>query len=169
MLTNHDAKFVQFILNIRGVQVMLDTDLAAIYGVSTKRLNEQVKRNRNRFPEDFMFQLTRVEKDEVVANCDHLEKLKYSNTTPFAFTEYGVLMLANVVSSETAIKTSVHVVRAFVRLRELAMQNSLLSKRMEELEDRIDSQFQEIFLILSNLMSLQNNPEERPRIGFTSN
>ncbi len=81
------------ILFIRGWKVMLDSDLAEIYGVTTKRLNEQVKRNKERFPEDFMFQLTTAEKAEVVANCDHLRSLKYSPNLPYAFTEHGAIML----------------------------------------------------------------------------
>lgn len=79
------------ILLIRGQKVMLDSDLAKLYGVTTKRLNEQVKRNKSRFPEDFMFQLTAAEKAEVVANCDHLVKLKYAPVCPFAFTEHGAI------------------------------------------------------------------------------
>ena len=92
------------ILLIRSQKVILDSDLALIYGVPTKRLNEQVKRNRKRFPTDFMFQLTVEEKAEVVANCDHLTKLKFSPGLPNAFTEHGAVMLASVLNSEMAIK-----------------------------------------------------------------
>ncbi|MCD4675765.1 MAG: ORF6N domain-containing protein, partial [Desulfobacula sp.] len=88
-------KIDRAILIIRGHKVMLDSDLAEIYGVKTSRLNEQVKRNKDRFPNDFMFQLTSHEKQEVIANCDHLEKLKFSRTNPYAFTEHGTIMLAN--------------------------------------------------------------------------
>ena len=87
---------------IRGVKVMLDADLAELYGVTTKRLNEQVKRNRSRFPMDFMFRLDKVERDEVVANCDHLKGLKFSYQLPYAFTEYGVSMLSSVLNSRRA-------------------------------------------------------------------
>ena len=97
-------KIQQSILLIRGKRVMLDADLAQLYGVSTKRLNEQVKRNRDRFPEDFMFQLTVAEKTEVVAKCDHLAKLKYSPTHPYAFTEHGAIMLAAVLNTPRAIE-----------------------------------------------------------------
>ena len=93
------------ILLIRGEKVMLDADLAALYGVTTKRLNEQVKRNRERFPNDFMFQLTEEEKAEVVANCDHLKRLKFSPTLPYAFTEHGAIMLASVLNSPLAVQT----------------------------------------------------------------
>ena len=90
------GKIENRILLIRGEKVIVDADLAEFYGVSTKRLNEQVKRNKNRFPADFMFQLTQDEKSGVVANCDHLEKLKYSRALPFVFTEHGSIMAANV-------------------------------------------------------------------------
>src|SRR5262249_59054362 len=90
------SRIDQAILVIRGEKVMLDSDLASIYGVTTKRLNEQVKRNPGRFPADFMFQLTEEEKAEVVANCDHLARLKFSPYLPYVFTEHGALMLANV-------------------------------------------------------------------------
>ena len=109
----------QTILVIRGHRVMLDADVADLYGVTTKRLNEQVKRNRNRFPADFMFQLTSKEKAEVVANCDHLAKLKFSPAKPCAFTEHGAVMVASVLNSERAVEVSVYVVRAVVKLREM--------------------------------------------------
>jgi hypothetical protein len=89
----------QAILVIRGQRVMLDSDLAKLYGVSTKALNQGVKRNTDRFPKDFMFRLTQQEKSEVVTNCDHLSKLKFSPTMPFAFTEHGAIMVANVLNS----------------------------------------------------------------------
>jgi hypothetical protein len=105
------------ILTIRGQKVIIDADLAELYGTPTKRLNEQVRRNIERFPGDFMFQLTAQEKAEVVANCDHLTKLKFSRFLPFAFTEHGTIMAANVVNSSTAIEASLYVVRAFVKMR----------------------------------------------------
>jgi hypothetical protein len=92
---------------VRGEKVILDTDLAHLYGVTTKRLNEQVKRNLRRFPPDFMFRLTVKEKAEVVANCDHLQKLKFSPSLPYAFTEHGALMAANVLNSPRAVEMSV--------------------------------------------------------------
>jgi hypothetical protein len=107
------------ILFLRGQRVMLDADLAELYGVTTKRLNEQVKRNTDRFPGDFMFQLTLAEKAEVVANCDHLGQLKFSSSLPYAFTEHGALMLGNVLKSSRAVEVSLLVVRAFVQIREM--------------------------------------------------
>lgn len=97
----------QRILLIRGQRVMIDSDLAELYGVPTKRLNEQVKRNRERFPNDFMFQLTAEEKAEVVANCDHLNKLKFSKALPFVFTEHGAMMAGFMLNSPHAVEMSV--------------------------------------------------------------
>jgi len=98
------GKIEQRILLIRGEKVIVDADLAEFYGVQTKVLNQAVKRNKDRFPEDFMFRLTKTEKDELVTNCDHLEKLKFSPTTPQVFTEHGAIMAANVLKSARAIK-----------------------------------------------------------------
>ena len=106
------------ILAIRGHKMMIDADLAELYGVTTKRLNQQVRRNSERFPEDFMFELTTKEKAEVVANCNHLSKLKFSPVAPLAFTEHGALMAASVLNTPRAIEVSVFVVRAFVRLKQ---------------------------------------------------
>ncbi|MDP3033052.1 MAG: ORF6N domain-containing protein, partial [Rhodocyclaceae bacterium] len=110
---------VRRILLIRGQRVMIDADLADLYGVPTKRLNEQVKRNIERFPDDFMFQLTPDEKTEVVANCDHLGSRKFSSSLPRVFTEHGALMLGNVLNSPRAVEVSILVVRTFVQLREI--------------------------------------------------
>ena len=98
---------------------MIDADLAKLYGVATKRLNEQIRRNRDRFPNDFMFRLTAREKSEVVANCDHLSQLKFSTVLPYAFTEHGAIMAASVLNTRRAIDASIFVVRAFVKLREM--------------------------------------------------
>lgn len=107
------------ILVIRGQKVMLDADLAQLYGVTTKRLNEQVKRNRDRFPEDFMFQLTAEEKEEAVGDGgDHLTQLKFSPTLPYAFTEHGAFMVATVLRSPMATRISIEILRAFAQLRQ---------------------------------------------------
>jgi hypothetical protein len=124
---------------------MLDSDLADMYGVTTKRLNEQVKRNRIRFPPKYMFQLTPEEKSEVVANCDHLSKLKFSSVLPFAFTEHGTIMLASVLNSETAIKASLAVVDAFVRIREILFTHKDLAHELRNLEKKYDEQFRVVF------------------------
>jgi len=124
------------ILLIRGHRVMLDSDLADVYGTTTKALNQAVKRNTERFPADFMFQLTQSERLEVVTNCDHLHKLKYSPVLPFAFTEHGAIMLASVLNSPIAIRASIAVVRAFIRFREVLINHKELAGRFAELEKR---------------------------------
>ncbi len=113
---------------------MIDRDLAELYGVKTYRLNEAVKRNIKRFPEDFMFKLTKEELNELIANCDNLENLKYSPTTPNAFTEQGVSMLSSVLNSERAIAINVEIIRTFVQLRQFAIENKELAQRLSELE-----------------------------------
>ena len=152
------------ILFIRGEKVMLDIDLATIYSVTTKRLNEQVKRNSSRFPSDFLFQLTETEKAEVVANCDHLARLKFSPHLPYAFTEHGALMLANVLNSESAANTSVQVVRAFVKLRQMLSSNAELARKLESLEKKYDAQFKVVFDAIRQLMSPPAKPKRE--IGF---
>lgn len=117
---------------------MISVDLAALYGVPTKRLNEQVKRNRERFPADFLFQLTPEEKAEVVANCDHLQKLKFSKALPFAFTEHAAIQAANVLASAQAVEMGIYVVRAFVHLRQAASLHADLAKRLAELEEKTE-------------------------------
>ena len=124
---------------IRGQRVMINVDLAALYGVATKRLNEQVKRNRERFPSDFLFQLTAAEKVEVVANCGHLQKLKFSKALPFAFTEHGAIQAANVLASAQAVEMGIYVVRAFVQLREALSANADVAKWLAELEMKTES------------------------------
>ena len=124
---------------IRGLRVMVDADLAALYGVATKALNQAVKRNVNRFPPDFRFQLTEVEKAEVVTNCDHLAKLKFSRTPPYAFTEHGAIQAANVLASAQAVEMGIYVVRAFVKLREAAIEHRDLSRRLDVLEEKTEA------------------------------
>jgi len=126
------------ILSLRGQRVVLDTDLAELYGVPTKRLNEQVKRNTSRFPADFMFQLNAEEKAEVVANCDHLSKLKFSKSMPYAFTEHGAIQAANVLASPQAIEMGIYVVRAFVQLRQAAITHTDLAQRLTDLELKVE-------------------------------
>ena len=159
-------KIDRSILVIRGYRIMLDRDLADIYGVKTSRLNEQVKRNIDRFPEDFMFQLTDQEKEDVIANCDHLDKLKFSRTNPYAFTEHGTIMLASVLNTSTAIETSVLIVRAFVKLRELLSTHKDLEKKILELESKYDEKFHLIFNAIKELMQQKSIDENRPRIGY---
>jgi len=160
------AQINRAILIIRGQKVMIDSDLAEVFGVKTKRLNEQVKRNIDRFPKDFMFQLTSEEKKELVANCDHLDKLKHSVTNPYAFTEHGTIMLANVLNTPTAVETSVLIVRAFIKLRALLSTNKDLERKILDLESKYDKQFDVIFKAIRKLMHQEKLDENRPRIGY---
>jgi hypothetical protein len=125
------------ILTIRGQKVIIDADLARLYGVTTTRLNEQVKRNRDRFPDDFMFQLTAEEKAEVIAKCDNLAQLKFSPRPPHAFTEFGAVMAANVLNSPQAVRVSVYVVRAFVEQRALLATNAEVLLKLERMERKL--------------------------------
>ena len=155
------------ILLIRGQRIMLDVDLARLYGVSTKRLNEQVKRNRSRFPADFMFQLTSKEKTKVVAMCDHLQRLKFSATLPYAFTEHGALMLASVLNTPRAVEVSLFIVRAFVKLREKLSTHRTLALKLMELERKIQSHDEHIRSLFDAIRELMKPPEPpRRRIGF---
>ena len=121
-------------MTIRGVQVILDRDLADLYNVETKRLNEQVRRNLLRFPENFRFQLTQNEFQELVANCDRFSSLKHSTVCPFAFTEQGVVMLASVLRSETAIRVSIRIMDAFVSMRHFLINNADVFRRLSTIE-----------------------------------
>ncbi|MBU0701151.1 ORF6N domain-containing protein [bacterium] len=141
------------ILLIRGQKVMLDRDLAELYEVPTKRLNEQVKRNVKRFPEDFMFQLTKEERLEVVAICDHLKPLKHSSQLPYAFTEQGVLMLSSVLNSERAILVNIQIMRTFTKLRRILASHEDLRKKIEAMENKYDIQFKAVFDAIKSLMS----------------
>ena len=165
---------------IRGLRVIIDADLATLYGVPTKVLNQAVKRNAARFPPDFMFQLDAPEKAEVVTNCDHLQKLKFSRALPFAFTEYGAVALANVLASAQAVEMGIYVVRAFVQLRQASSVHADLAKRLTELElstERLElshdtfsrntrNQLRQVFDALRELTT-PPEPAKRP-IGFVT-
>ena len=154
------------ILTIRGKKVIVDADLAELYGTTTKRLNEQVRRNRERFPDDFMFQLSKEEKDEVVANCDHLAKLKFSSFLPNAFTEHGTLMAANVLNSPVAIKASLYIVRAFIKMREIILENKEISLKLGELEQRVAEHDEEIGAIIVAVNQMTPPEKSNKPIGF---
>jgi hypothetical protein len=173
---------------IRGQKVMLDEDLARIYGVTTKRLNEQVKRNLDRFPKDFMFQLTEKEYELLRAQFansnEETENLKSQFATsslrsqtvisshggrrklPYVFTEHGTVMLASVLNSPKAVHASIQVVKAFVRLRELIANNKTLSKRLDELESDYDKKFAVVFDAIRRLMAPPVKSGERKKVGY---
>jgi len=141
------------IFSIRGVQVMLDRDLAELYHVETKRLNEQVKRNIKRFPDKFRFELTIEEKNELVAKCDHLQSLKFSPTLPFVFTEQGVAMLSAVLKSDVAIDVSIKIIDAFIQMRKFIANNALIFQRLDKIEEKqliTDSRLEQVFQALES-------------------
>lgn len=156
------------IYQIRGLNVMLDFDLAEMYNVQTKRLKEQVRRNIERFPEDFMFELTKTEWIELVANCDQLpENLKHSSVTPFAFTQEGVAMLSGILRSPIAIEVNISIMRAFVALRQYVLGYAELNQKLETFMIETNMQFNEIYQALTELAS-QKEMESKPRkrIGY---
>jgi hypothetical protein len=162
------GKIEDRILLIRGEKVIIDADLSEFYGVPTKRLNEQVKRNINRFPDDFMFQLSADEKAEVVANCDHLNNLKHSKSLPYAFTEHGAIMAASVLNSSRAIDVSVYIVRAFVKIRKMIAGQKELQQQICRIERHLtdhDDQILELINLIKQLLDPALPPERR-RIGF---
>jgi len=159
------------IMLIRGQKVIIDSDLAELYGVKTKRLNEQVKRNNKRFPKDFIFQLNKSEKEEAVAECDRLSKLKFSPTLPFVFTEHGAIMAASVLNSKRAIEISVYVVRAFIKLREMLMSQKEFALKLREMEHKLAAHDQAIISLVEAVQQLMKPPRLKKKypIGFRSN
>ncbi len=131
-----EAEITDRIYNLRGMQVMLDSDLAILYEVSTKALNQAVKRNIARFPSDFMFQLTEEEKMKLVTNCDHLQKLKYASQLPFAFTEHGVTALSGILKSKKASEINIKIIRAFVAMRRFINKNAGIFNRIDVIEQK---------------------------------
>ncbi len=151
------------ILVIRGQRVMLDRDLADVYGVSTKRLNEQVKRQGDRFPEDFMFQLTEGEasnlRSQFATSSSAWGGRRYR---PFAFTEHGAVMAASVLQTPTAVRASIFVVRAFIRLRELLASNAELARKLAELEQRMVGHDRQFLVVLDAIRKLMEPPPAPP-------
>ena len=167
MIPNAPETVIRRILVVRGKRVMLDADLGELYGVETRALNQAVKRNAERFPPDFMFRLTAAEKAEVITNCDHLARLKFSPGLPFAFTEHGALMLGNVLKSSRAVEVSLLVVRTFMQLREMLSTHKELGAKLEQLERKVGSHDQAIAGLIDAIRQLMTPPEtERRGIGF---
>jgi len=156
---------------IRGQKVMIDSDLAELYGVETKRLNEQVKRNASRFPIDFMFELTETEFKNLksqIATSSWGGRRK----PPFVFTEHGVLMLSSVLNSEKAIKVNIQIMRIFTKVREFLTDNLSMKLEIEEVKKKLanqDKNIELVFKYLDELIEKQENPKPRKRIGFLSN
>ena len=152
------------ILTIRGTQVLVDRDLAMIYNITTKQLNQQVRRNIRRFPDRYRFQLTKDELKELVANCDRFKTLKYSPTLPYAFTVYGVSMLPSVLSSKRAIDTSIRIIDAFVAMRKFLVQNANVLMRIAHLERHQIETDEKIDAILDKME--QDSPKQLPEQIF---
>jgi phage regulator Rha-like protein len=173
------AQIQKRIYVIRGKRIMLDSDLAALYEVEVKKLNQAVKRNIQRFPDDFMFRLTKEELSEVVTNCDHLQNLKYRPTLPYAFTEQGVAMLAAVLNSQKAIDVNIQIMRAFTQLRNYVFNNDTLFEQIADLRKLLmlhientdyklskhDKAIEQIIIALNNLIE---QPPKSKKIGFNA-
>jgi hypothetical protein len=171
------AQIQKRIYVIRGKRIMLDSDLASLYEVEVKKLNQAVKRNLQRFPGDFMFRLTKEELTEVVTNCDHLQNLKYRPTLPYAFTEQGVAMLAAVLNSQKAIDVNIQIMRAFIQLRNYVINNDTLYEQIGDLRklrmlhientgyklSKHDKAIEQIIIALNNLIE---QPPKTKKIGF---
>jgi hypothetical protein len=152
------------ILYLRGQKVMIDRDLAQLYGVETKYLNRQVNRNKLRFPKEFMFRLTKKEKDELVTNWHRFETLKHSSVLPYAFTEHGVAMLSSVLNSKKAVEVNIAIIKTFIRLRELMKNHKSLAKKIDALEKKYDHQFKSVFILIKELIVQEQKPKRK--IGF---
>jgi hypothetical protein len=162
-----DEQILSRIIMIRGKKVMLDKDLAELYNVSTKRLNEQVKRNLKRFPPDFMFQLTPKEKEEVVANCDHLQTIRFSAGLPYAFTEHGAVMLASVLNSDNAVRVNIEIVRIFTEMRHLISDTTQLRLEIEKIKNELSTNTKSINVIFRQIeLMLELKKKPRKQIGY---
>ena len=162
----------QRIYKIRGQKVMLDFDLALLYETETKKLKQAVRRHIERFPSDFMFELTKDEYTALrsqIVTLDNQGRGKYSKYNPFAFTEQGVAMLASVLKSQKAIEINIQIVRAFVFLRKYALSHSELTQKLQELETKYDKKFNDIFEAINYLIQkdkIDTNQEHRKKIGY---
>ncbi len=157
-------EYEKLIFHFRGFKIMIDADLALLYRIPTKALKQQVKRNIKRFPEDFMFELTSDEKNELVTNCDRLSSLKHSSANPLAFTEQGVSMLSSVLRSDEAIRINIEIMRAFVRYRALLKENEELKDEIRKLDAKLNSAFKFLLDKLDAMHHKSNLP--RIRVGF---
>ena len=153
-------QFDNLIFELRGYKVMIDADLASLYETETKKLKQQVRRNQDRFPDDFMFELTLDEKEQLVTNCDRFNNLKHSSVNPMAFTEQGVAMLSSVLRSPKAVKINIEIMRAFVYYRQILLQNQDLYKKVTELDEKINN----VFHLLLN--KIENKKLETEPVGY---
>jgi hypothetical protein len=157
------ANFSNFIFEFRDNKVMIDADLSTMYEIETKRLKAQVRRNKSRFPKDFMFELTAKEKTELVKLEPRFENLKYSPVTPMVFTEQGVAMLSSVLNSKKAIEINIEIMRAFAQYRALLLENKDLKKQIKLLDLKLNKAFQ---FLLTKIDALAPQVTERKKIGY---
>ena len=150
---------------IRSIKVMLDRDLAELYGVETKVLKQAVRRNIDRFPADFMFELTKGENQSLRSQNVTLKRGQHSKYLPFAFTEHGVLMLSSVLKSERAVQVNIQIMRTFTKLREALLDNKDLGKELEELKQLTEERFRIVFETLDQLLMIESKPKKK--IGYT--
>lgn len=155
--------FENLIFEFRGIKVMIDIDLAALYETETKRLKEQVKRNRNRFPKDFMFQLTKDERVQLMEMAPRLKNLKHSTIAPLAFTEQGVAMLSSVLNSRKAVQINIEIMRAFARYRAYILENNDLRKEVMALDTKLNEAFK---YLLEKIDALAPQYTHRKKIGY---
>ena len=161
---NSESEYETLIFTFRGIKVMIDYDLSLLYQIPTKRLKEQVKRNLQRFPPDFMFILSEAEKSELVANCDRLANLKHSSVLPMAFTEQGVAMLSSILRTEEAIRINIETMRAFTRYRAFLVENKELRSEIKALDHKLNSSVLFLLKRIDSLHQKENKP--RNQIGF---
>ena len=165
-----DKMLMNKIYLVREQKIMLDKDLAVLYGVKTIRLREQVKRNIHRFPENFMFQLNEKETNAMVSQNAIPSKRQLGGHLPYVFTEHGILMLANVLKSDSAMQVSIRIIEIFVKMRELLFTHKDILLQLEKMEKKLNAHDQDIQLIFSYLKKLLNPPQQpRNRIGFKTN
>jgi hypothetical protein len=162
------AEIQSRIVTIRGEKVMLDKTLAELYGVETKQLKRAVRRNRDRFPPDFMFELTQEEYESLRSQFGTLKRGEHSKYSPMAFTEQGVAMLSTVLNSDRAIEVNIAIIRVFVRLRQMLTTHKELAVKMAELEDRLKDHDEQILAIFEAIRALMAPPEKpKKKIGFS--
>ena len=155
--------FENLIFEFRGIKVMIDIDLAGLYETDTKKLKQQVKRNQDRFPDDFMFELTHDEKEQLISLSPRLVNLKYSYINPLVFTEQGIAMLSSVLSSKKAVQINIEIMRAFSRYRAIILENVDLKKEIKVLDGKLDHAFK---FLLEKIDALAPNYTDREKIGY---
>lgn len=157
------SNYENLIFEFRGTKVMVDSDIASLYETETKKLKQAVRRNLERFPSDFMFELTKEEKQYLIAAIPRLNSLKFSKINPMVFTEQGVAMLSSVINNETAIKINIEIMRAFARYRTLLLENQELRKEIKAVDQKLNQAFK---ILLDKIDKLTPTYTERKRIGF---